>query len=151
MTKTTTAATAIALLALGACASGPETPGPTAARDPQPGALGGTAWRLVAIQSMDDSRYVPAADAAYTLAFGDDGIVTLQADCNRGRGMFFAPPEGGLTFGPLALTRRLCGPDSLHDRFLSDLSHVRSFVLEDGNLYLATMADGAILEFEPLP
>jgi hypothetical protein len=28
---------------------------------------------------------------------------------------------------------------------------VRSYVLENGNLFLATMADGSIIEFEPLP
>jgi hypothetical protein len=48
------------------------------------------------------------------------------------------------------MTRGTCPPGSLYDRFISDLDYVRSFVLEDGHLFLATMADGAILEFEPM-
>jgi len=44
----------------------------------------------------------------------------------------------------------MCPPESLHDRFLSDLGYVRSFVMDGGHLFLATLADGAILEFEPV-
>ena len=41
-----------------------------------------------------------------------------------------------------------CRPDSIDGRFNQDLAYVRSYVLKDDNLYLATMADGSILEFE---
>ena len=37
-------------------------------------------------------------------------------------------------------------PWSIHDRFISDLYYARSFTLNEGLLYLATMADGSILE-----
>jgi para-nitrobenzyl esterase len=45
----------------------------------------------------------------------------------------------------------ICPPGSLHDRFIGDLGYVRSYVLKDGHLFLATMADGSILQFEPVP
>jgi para-nitrobenzyl esterase len=48
------------------------------------------------------------------------------------------------------MTRAMCPPGSLYDRFISDLGYVRSFVLKDGHLFLATRTDGAILEFEPM-
>ncbi|MBL8201623.1 MAG: hypothetical protein JNK40_11665 [Chromatiales bacterium] len=35
--------------------------------------------------------------------------------------------------------------------YLAQFEWVRSYVMKDGHLFLATMADGAIIEFEPLP
>jgi para-nitrobenzyl esterase len=54
-------------------------------------------------------------------------------------------------FGPLALTRAMCPPGSMHDRVVRDWEYVRSYVLEDGHLFLSLMADGGIYEYEPLP
>jgi hypothetical protein len=39
----------------------------------------------------------------------------------------------------------------LHDRYLAQFPWVRSYVMKDGRLFLATMADGSIVEFEPVP
>lgn len=142
--------TIAAALALAGCA----TPVPTGDLVP-PGeartaGLGGTDWRLVEIQSMDDRTYAPG-EGTYTLEFGADGTVAMVVDCNRARAQYAATEDGALTFGPLALTRRQCAPDSLHDRYLAQLGYVRSYLLRNGRLYLATMADGAILEFERIP
>jgi uncharacterized protein len=124
--------------------------GPVAATEPEP-ALEGTAWRLVQIQSMDDGVYEPDERDKYTLTFEPDGRLRVRADCNRGRGTWTSTPPSGLELGPVATTKVLCPPGSLHDRFLGNLGYVRSYVTQDGHLFLATMADGAILEFEPLP
>lgn len=133
-------------LILTACAtSGTISADDTAAANP----LEGTGWQLVQIQSMDDQVFTPDLQEKYTLQFEADRVA-LRADCNRGTGEYTFTPPSGLEFGQLATTRALCPPDSLDQRYLSDLSFVRSFVLEDGNLFLATMADGAILEFAPL-
>lgn len=45
------------------------------------------------------------------------------------------------------LLKMFCGPDSLDARFVKELGFVRSYVLNDGKLFMATLADGAILEF----
>jgi hypothetical protein len=45
----------------------------------------------------------------------------------------------------------MCPPESLSERYLAQFEWVRSYVMRDGHLFLATMADGAIIEFEPLP
>lgn len=74
----------------------------------------------------------------------------VRADCNRGQGAWSFAEPSQLQFGPLATTRVLCPPGSLYDRFVGDLGYVRSFVMKDGHLFLATLADGAILEFEPI-
>lgn len=56
-----------------------------------------------------------------------------------------------MTFGPIAATRALCLPPSLSEKYLAQFEWVRSFMIKGGHLFLATMADGSIIEFEPLP
>jgi len=112
--------------------------------------LAGSAWKLVEIASMDDSVYRPAAGARYELVFEAGGELRVQADCNGGHGSWRETPPSGLELGPIATTRMACPPGSIDARFLADLGYVRSFVMHDGHLFLATMADGSILEFAPL-
>lgn len=135
------AAVAATLLMTG-CA---QTPSPT-----EPATLAGTAWQLVQFQGGDDTLLVPDDKAKYTLRFGADGMVAVRVDCNRGRATWKADPPH-LEFGPLALTRALCPPDSLHDRIVKHWPYVRSYILRDGHLHLSLMADGGIYEFEPMP
>lgn len=129
----------------------------TAAMAPLPAAalamaseLVGTSWRLANIASMDDSVYVPETPSAYTLEFRPDGSAAILADCNRGTGTWASDAPGQLQFGPVAATKALCRPGSLSERYLAQFEWVRSYVLKDGHLFLATMADGSIIEFEPL-
>lgn len=111
--------------------------------------LGGTSWQLVKFQGGDDSILVPDAKSKYTLTFGTDGRVSARIDCNRGTGTWRSSGPNHLEFGPMALTRAMCPPGSLHDRIVRDLSFVRSYVLKDGHLFLALMVDAGIYEFEP--
>jgi len=113
------------------------------------GTLGGTSWRLVQIMSMDDNTYKPDDPSRYTLSFETDGSMNVLADCNRGKGSWASESDSQLQFGPIAATRAMCPPESLHDRYLSQFEWVRSYVMRDGHLFLATMADGSIIEFEP--
>jgi len=123
------------------------TPGP-----PQDAAagLGGTSWQLVRFQSGDGKLLTPDDPAKYTIAFGNDGSVSARIDCNRGRGTWKSSGSNQLLFGPLALTRAMCPPGSLHDRMVKDWEYVRSYTLKDGYLFLALMADGGIYEFAPI-
>ncbi len=111
--------------------------------------LAGTSWRLVKIMSMDDSIAEPDDRSLYTLEFSADGQVTLLADCNHGTGSWTSESAGQLQFGPIASTQALCPPGSLSEHYLAQFHWVRSYVLKDGHLFLATMADGSIIEFEP--
>lgn len=118
--------------------------------------LGGTRWRLVAIQSMDDAQGTarPAADAAYTLHLDAEGRAVLQLDCNRATGRWQQTPaadghSGQLQFGPLAATRMMCPPGSLEPRLQRMLPYVRGYLLRDGQLHLSLMADGGILSWAP--
>ena len=111
--------------------------------------LGGTSWQLVKFQGSDGSLLMPDDPEKYTIAFGIDGGVSARIDCNRGRGTWKSSGPNQLQFGPLALTRAMCPPGSLHDRMVKDWEFVRSYTLKGSNLFLALMADGGIYEFKP--
>lgn len=112
--------------------------------------LAGTSWRLVKIMGMDDSVVEPDDRSLYTLEFGTDGQASLLADCNQGNGSWISESGPQLEFGPIAATMAMCPPGSLADRYLAEFQWVRSYVMNDGHLFLATMADGSIIEFEPV-
>ena len=145
----TTTQTGLALLGMLmlTIACGANTPAPlhNTAAD-----LGGTSWQLVRFQGGGDKWLTPDDPSMYTLAFGADGGVSARIDCNRGRGTWKSSGPSQLQFGPLALTRALCPPGSLHDRIVKDWEFVRSYILKDGHLFLSLMADGGIYEFEPI-
>ncbi len=117
--------------------------------------LGGTNWRLVEIQSMDDSQGTTRPDdpAKYTIAFGNNGSASARFDCNRGLGSWkndIANASGGsLEFGLMAVTRAYCPPPSLGEKLELHLRYVRSFMIREGRLYMSLMADGGILVWEP--
>ena len=116
-----------------------------------PASLSGTSWQLVRIQSMDDKVATPTDRSKYTMTFGADGRVNMRVDCNRGSGTWKSAEASQLVFGPMAMTRAMCPPGSLHDRIVKDMPYVRSYVIKDGHLFLSLMADGGIYELEPLP
>jgi len=115
-----------------------------------PTALGGTSWQLVMFHGMDDTTVKPDDGSKYTLKFGKDGKVAVRIDCNRGSGTWKSPAPGQLELGPLALTRAMCAPGSMHDRLVQDWSRIRSYVFKEGHLFLSLMADSGIYEYEPL-
>ena len=111
--------------------------------------LDSTSWQLVQIQSMDDSIHLPEDPEKYTLTLQADGTASMQADCNRATGSWTSEAAGRLEFSKLAATNALCPPESISGKYLAQFRWVRSYVLEDGHLFLATMADGSIIEFVP--
>ncbi len=142
-----------ALINLSGCQ--PKSMGPTVGNLPYSG-LGGTSWKLVEIQSMDDSQGTmrPEDGAKYTLLFGKDGHLVARFDCNRGAGPWrndIANATGGsLEIGPLAVTKALCPAQSLGEMLERQIVYVRSFILRDGRMYMSLMADGGILVWEPI-
>ncbi len=128
--------------------------GSASARQPAgslPPDLTGTVWQLVRFVGGDDTRLVPDDPTKYTLTFDADGTLSARLDCNRGRGTWESTGPNQLRLGPMALTRAMCPPGSLHDHIVKQWPYIRSYVLKDGHLFLALMADGGIYEFEPAP
>jgi len=112
--------------------------------------LAGTSWRLVKFQGSDGTTSTPDDRSKYTIAFGAYGQLTARVDCNRGRGSWKSTGSNQLQVSPLALTRAACRPGSLHDQIVMQWRSIRSYMVRDGHLFLALMADGGIYEFEPL-
>lgn len=117
--------------------------------DAEPAKLAGTTWELVKIQSMDDTAWVPADSSRYTLSFAADGDASMRLDCNQGKTSWRSDGVGQLAFGPVATTNALCQDDGLSERYAAQFEFVRSYQLRDGDLFLATYADGAIIELRP--
>ena len=111
--------------------------------------LAGTSWQLVRFTGSDGSKAEPDDRTKYTLAFEPDGVVVARIDCNRGRGSWKSDAPGQLVFGPLALTRMMCPPGSMHDRVAADWDAVRAYTMKNGHLFLSLMADGGTYEYEP--
>jgi len=125
-----------------------QPPAPSSAKSG--GKLDGTSWQLVKFEGGDGKTLKPDDRSKYTITFNRNGRLTVRIDCNRGSGTWKSTGKNKLKFGPLALTRAMCPPESLHDRIAKDWEYVRSYVIKDGHLYLSLMADAGIYEFEPL-
>lgn len=110
--------------------------------------LAGTSWQLVRFQGNDDTALTPDDGSKYTIAFGAEGRVAARIDCNRGTGTWTSTGPSLVRFGPLALTRAMCPPGSLHDRIVRDWEYFRTYLLQDAHLFLDLMADGGTYEFE---
>ena len=133
----------MAPLLLMACSAVP--PAPSGSTE-----LAGASWQLVRFTGGDGTRLVPDDGTKYTLQFGKDGNVAARLDCNRGSGTWKEPRTGMLELGPMALTRAACPTGSMHDQIARQWPYIRSYVIRDGRLYLALMADGGSYEFMPM-
>lgn len=115
--------------------------------DPADAMLVGPIWTLVRFQSTDGQDFDPATGGSFTLRFVAEGLLDVQADCERGHGSWHSDGGNTLQIDALALGGMRCGAQSLHDSFLGELARVRSFALREGDLSLTTMGEGATLEF----
>ena len=135
---------ALVLIAVVAVVCTRSSPGRADAAD-----LEGTAWQLVKFEGGDDTTLTPTERTSYTLEFNAGGRLNARIDCNRGRGTWKSSGSA-LELGSLALTRAACPSSSaLAAQLVRHWPFIRSYVLKDGHLFLALIADGGIYEFEP--
>lgn len=111
--------------------------------------LRGTTWQLMRFQGTDDTSRTLDDKTRYQIEFQKNGSLIAQIDCNRGRGTWFSEEPGRIELRPLAITRAQCGPGSMHDQILKHWSHIRSYALKNGHLFLLLEKDGGSYEFEP--
>lgn len=111
--------------------------------------LSGTTWQLVRFEGGDGTVLTPDDRARYTLDFQSDGRLAVRVDCNRGGGTWTSAGPSEIRFGPVGLTRMMCPPGTFHDRVVRDFEYLRTYVIEDGHLFLSLMADAGIYEYEP--
>jgi heat shock protein HslJ len=113
--------------------------------------LRGTAWQLVRFQGPDATSRTLDDRTRYQIELQKNGSLVAQIDCNRGRGGWSSEGPGQIKLGALAITRVQCGPGSMHDQILNHWSHIRTYALRNGHLFLSLEKDGGSYEFEPAP
>lgn len=112
--------------------------------------LAGTSWKLVKLQSGDETTSVPDDGSKYTITFGSNGRVTTRVDCNRGSSSWKSIGGNKLQFGSWSMTRAKCPPGSLHDRIVTEGAAVSSYSIKNGHLFLSGMSAGGFYELEPI-
>ena len=112
--------------------------------------LAGTSWKLVRLQTGDETTRVPDDGSKYTITFGSNGRVSARVDCNRGSSTWKSGRANELQFGSWSMTRAKCSPGSLHDQIVTEGANVRSYSIKNGHLFLSGMSAGGFYELEPL-
>jgi heat shock protein HslJ len=104
-------------------------------------------WEWVSFLSGDGSLTKVVDPSRYTLEIRDDGF-SVVADCNRGAGSFELD-GASLRFVEMRMTRVSCPPGSLGGEYAGHLENVRTWLIDDGDLYLSLWADAGIMRFRP--
>jgi heat shock protein HslJ len=105
-----------------------------------------TTWQWVGLTTPVEQVTVDAPDK-YTIRFDKTGKVAVKADCNRGTTSYTASADRTIELKPMALTRAMCPPGSLSDRFVKEVTRATSYFLKDGDLYLQLPVDSGTLRF----
>lgn len=137
---------ALVSMALVSCHSMGESPPAQQAREGQKSGIIGVVWKLVQIQERNGRTTSIYEPGKYTLELLPDGQVRIRADCNRGFGSY-TMKGSEISFHKTAYTRAACPPGSLFDEFTSNLHEANSYVVKDGNLYIAYGIDAGTMKF----
>jgi heat shock protein HslJ len=98
--------------------------------------LVGPTWTLTTLIEGDAAMSVPG-DVLARIQFADDGTFNVEPGCNTGSGSY-APGEGVMSFGPIALTRMACpgDRDRVERAVLEVLAGEVEFEIHSGTLTL---------------
>lgn len=158
------AAMLIVMMVLSACgATATPTPAPTveptaeptavppteepAAEAPDAGALAANLWQWTSFTSPVEQFDVETPEN-YVVIFGDDGTVSIKADCNNASGSYTVD-AGSLTIEVGPMTVAACPPGSRSDQFVKYLGFAARYFFEDTQLYIDLFADGGTMVFAP--
>lgn len=99
--------------------------------------LPGTAWELAVRFSSEELSAIEIEDpTAYTLTFGDDGTIAVQADCNRVTAEYAVEGASGITIAPGIGTLAACPEGSYGEDFLAVLAEVERFETDEEQFVL---------------
>ena len=130
---------------------GPETPvvptQPAAPSATSPSLTQGV-WLWIRTEYSDDSTLRSPDPNAYTLAFMDDGRLTIEADCNTVMTTYILSGSA-LTIQPGAATLVACPPGSQDTVFLRDVMQVVTYAFDGPQLVLNLRLDSGNMIFSP--
>ncbi len=128
----------VLLLILGGC----QTTRNDGAADANPYQLAGTTWLLIQQGPASDAdRLTEVPPYAYTMSLGKDGRASFKFDCNLGTGRWKsspAGPDGKLSFGPIAVSAKLCPAGSIGEQLSGAMHGTIAFSIYDGRLTMQT-------------
>lgn len=137
--------------ARGQAESGKEAPAPyrergdVAADSTLPSDVLDATWEWVSFTTPVEQIDVDKPER-YTIRFERGGRAALKADCNRGTASYSTGKDRRIAFRPIALTRAMCPPGSLSDRFAKEVGRA-SYFKKDGDLFLELPVDSGALRF----
>ena len=136
------AAALVLLLATGARAA-------DAPPEPVPAELAGT-WRWVSFMSPKEKLVVDKPEQ-YLLSFPEPAHIALKADCNRAAGGVGFGKNGAMKVSPMAMTKAMCPPGSLGDRFAFEVGRATHWSKRGQDLMLELPAYSGTLRFTRQP
>ena len=111
-------------------------------------ALVGPVWQWQKTQFENDTEIAVDDPSRYSIQFGEDGSVTVKADCNTAVGEFTAE-DASLTIQLGPTTKAMCPEGSQSDEFLKELSNAASYVFDGEQLVINMKMDGGNMYFLP--
>lgn len=110
--------------------------------------LSNTKWVWIKTLINNDEKIVPSTPEKFTLTFNQNTkTVSITTDCNNiGEPKYQTNESNSLTIEPPEMTLIGC-EYSNEGQFINDLTQVKSYVLENGNLFLQIKLDSGVMEF----
>ena len=105
-------------------------------------------WLWIRTEYSDHSTHRSPDPNAYTLAFMDDGRLTIEADCNTVMTTYILSGSA-LTIQPGASTLVACPPGSQDTVFLRDVMQVVTFTFDGPQPVLNIAPDSGNMIFSP--
>lgn len=121
----------------------PTGSGGSGAASQAPAALAGN-WELVSLAQTGQAPVRVSSPERFTAAFGDDGRLSLRADCNRCAATY-KTQRTGLTVGPMACTRAYCQSAPLDTQYAGLVGEATTWSSTQGTLQLR--CEAGVLNF----
>ncbi len=109
--------------------------------------LAGKSWQWVSLVTPAETIKV-SQPTRYTLGFQADGKLTIRADCNRAFGGY-EREDGRIRLRIGGMTKAMCPPGSLSERFVKELDVAATYRFEGDALYLDLKNDAGTMKFRP--
>ena len=110
--------------------------------------LTSTTLQWITVYDASGSPMAVESPEDYTLTFGDDGTIAIQADCNQASAEYALGAGGTLTVTLGATTLAECPAGSLSENFLEYLDGATGYQLEGDALILPLNPESGALELQ---
>ncbi len=107
--------------------------------------LAGATWQLATVYEASGSQTAIADPENYTITFGEDGTMAIQADCNQASAEYTLGTAGALTITPGPATLAACPEGSLSEEYLQWLGSATSFQIAGKQLVVSTDPESGVL------